>query len=346
MKQGFKNILITGAAGFIGFHLVKAFADENWNIIGVDNLNNYYDVKLKLARLNETGIESDRVAYNETIKSKFHPNYSFIQLDLIDAANLERLFVKYKFNKVIHLAAQAGVRYSIKHPEAYVQSNIIGFFNILESCRHNEIEHLVFASSSSVYGTNINVPFKVQDDTDHPISFYAATKKSNELMAHSYSHLYNIKMTGLRFFTVYGPWGRPDMAAFIFTKSIINGQEIKVYNKGEMSRDFTYIDDIVTGIKKVAINKKKNKLFKIYNIGNNLPTNLLDFIKAIENAVGKKAMLQLLEMQPGEMKDTYADVNELMADFNYSPSTDIQTGVNKFVDWYFSFYNIKRLALA
>lgn len=341
-----RNFLITGVAGFIGFHLATSLASEGFNVIGIDNLNNYYDVKLKLSRLNESGIEDEQVAYNEPVQSTRYPNYTFIQLDLVDAANLERLFIKYSFSKVIHMAAQAGVRYSIKHPDAYVQSNIIGFFNMLESCRHNKIEHLIFASSSSVYGTNVKTPFKVKDDTDHPISFYAATKKSNELMAHSYSHLYNLKVTGLRFFTVYGPWGRPDMAAYIFTKSIVNEKEIKVYNKGNMSRDFTYIDDIVTGVKKVVTAKTKNSLFKIYNIGNNLPTNLLDFINAIENVVGKKAKLKLLDIQLGDMKDTYADISELMADFNYSPSTNIQTGINKFVDWYLSFYNENKMAVA
>jgi UDP-glucuronate 4-epimerase len=311
-------------------------------VIGLDNLNNYYDVKLKLGRLEAAGIEGQKVAYNEPVVSKNSLNYTFIQLGIEDAANLERLFVREQFDKVCHLAAQAGVRYSIKHPEAYLQSNIVGFFNILEACRHNKVAHLVYASSSSVYGANKNVPYSVKDNVDNPISFYAATKKSNELMAHTYSHLYDIQTTGLRFFTVYGPWGRPDMAAFLFTKAILDSEPIKVFNEGNMSRDFTYIDDVVEGVSKVLNQKKEGKAkdsFKIYNVGNNSPTQLLDFISAIENALGKTAEKQLMPMQEGDMQTTYADITTLKNDFNYQPQTSLNTGIQAFVDWYQGYYS-------
>lgn len=336
------KILVTGSAGFIGFHVANRLLEEGHEVIGLDNLNNYYDVKLKLGRLEAAGIEGQKVAYNEPVFSKKYPKYTFIQLGIEDAANLERLFVREKFDKVCHLAAQAGVRYSIKHPEAYLQSNIVGFFNVLEACRHNEIEHLVYASSSSVYGANKNVPYSIKDNVDNPISFYAATKKSNELMAHTYSHLYKIRTTGLRFFTVYGPWGRPDMAAFLFTKAILKDEPIKVFNEGDMSRDFTYIDDVVGGVSKVLNQVKKGKqenLFKIYNIGNNSPTRLLDFIAAIEKAVRKKAIKQLMPMQEGDMQTTFADITELKAEFDYHPKTPIEQGIQAFVDWYQVYYS-------
>lgn len=345
-----QRILVTGAAGFIGFHLVNRLAKEGYEIIGLDNLNNYYDVKLKLDRLENAGIANRDVAYNEPVKSIKYPNYTFIQLGIEDAANLERLFGKYQFQKVIHLAAQAGVRYSIKHPEAYIQSNIVGFFNILESCRHHSIQHLVFASSSSVYGNNLEIPFKEDANTDAPISFYAATKKSNELMAHTYSHLYNLPCTGLRFFTVYGPWGRPDMAYSLFTKAIIEGQPIKVFNNGNLSRDFTYVDDIIDGIKLIISNQQTcldgrqatiidqqttyNKKFNIYNIGNSQPTPLMTFIKAIEDELGIEAKKEYLSMQPGDVETTYADVSGLMEEFGYQPKTSVQEGIAKFVKWY------------
>lgn len=336
------KILVTGSAGFIGFHVANRLLKEGHEVIGLDNLNNYYDVKLKLGRLEAAGIEGQKVAYNEPVVSKKLSNYTFIQLGIEDAANLERLFHREKFDKVCHLAAQAGVRYSIKHPEAYLQSNIVGFFNILEACRHNEIKHLVYASSSSVYGSNKSIPYSIEDNVDNPISFYAATKKSNELMAHTYSHLYGIRTTGLRFFTVYGPWGRPDMAAFLFTKAILKGEPIKVFNNGNMSRDFTYIDDVVEGVSKVLNQVKKDEkenLFKIYNIGNNSPTRLLDFITAIENAVDRKAKKQLMPMQEGDMQITYANIEELKRDFDYQPQMPLQKGIQVFVDWFQAYYS-------
>lgn len=335
------KILVTGSAGFIGFHVASRLLKEGHEVIGLDNLNNYYDVKLKLGRLEAAGIEGQKVAYNEPVISQKNENYTFIQLGIEDAANLERLFVREQFDKVCHLAAQAGVRYSIKHPEAYLQSNIVGFFNILEACRHNKIGHLVYASSSSVYGANRNVPYSEKDNVDNPISFYAATKKSNELMAHTYSHLYGIKTTGLRFFTVYGPWGRPDMAAFLFTKAILKGEPIKVFNEGNMSRDFTYIDDVVEGISKVLNQTGKEvteNRFKIYNIGNNSPTRLLDFIAAIEDAVGQKATKELMPMQEGDMETTFADTTALKTDFYYQPQTALEQGIQTFVDWYRAYY--------
>ena len=370
------TILITGAAGFIGFHMANRLAKEGYNVIGLDNLNNYYDVKLKLDRLENAGIENRQVAYNEPVISTKYPNYTFIQLGIEDAANLERLFVKYKFDKVCHLAAQAGVRYSIKHPEAYIQSNIVGFFNILESCRHHAVKHLVFGSSSSVYGDNQSVPSKEEDFTDAPISFYAATKKSNELMAHTYSHQFQMPTTGLRFFTVYGPWGRPDMAYSLFTKAMLEGKSIKVFNQGKMSRDFTYVDDIVEGIARIlekapmpvgspqlavrssqpevlahvskdsTVNRQPstvnhqpsqyspNAPFKIYNIGNSQPTQLMDFINAIEDELGIEAKKEFLPMQAGDVETTFADVSDLMQDFGYQPKTTVQHGIAKFVKWY------------
>ena len=338
------KILITGSAGFIGFHLANKLASEGHEVIGLDNLNNYYDVKLKLDRLENAGIASQKIAYNEPVKSTKNPNYTFIQLGIEDAANLERLFGKNNFDTVCHLAAQAGVRYSIKHPEAYIQSNIVGFFNILESCRHHNIGHLAYASSSSIYGNSLDTPFKVEDNTDAPISFYAATKKSNELMAHTYSHLFKLPTTGLRFFTVYGPWGRPDMAYSLFTKAMLEGKPIKVFNEGKLSRDFTYVDDIVEGVSKVLENppmpSKENgpysssAPYKVYNIGNSKPTPLMEFIHAIEDELGIVAKKEMLPMQPGDVETTYADVSGLMKDFDYQPNTTVREGIAKFVKWY------------
>ena len=349
------TILVTGAAGFIGFHLVNWLAKDGYYVVGLDNLNNYYDVKLKLDRLEKAGIDNRAVAYNEPVQSTVFPNYKFIQLGTEDAANLERLFGRFKFDKVCHLAAQAGVRYSIKHPEAYIQSNIVGFFNILESCRHHDIRHLIFASSSSVYGNSQKGPFKEEDHTDAPISFYAATKKSNELMAHTYSHLFKLPCTGLRFFTVYGPWGRPDMAYSLFAKAILAGEPVKVFNNGKLSRDFTYVDDIVEGIIRIlkstnlATHKQAGKPgtrspaapFFIYNIGNSKPTPLMEFIEAIENELGIKAKKEYLAMQPGDVETTFADVSQLTKDYGYQPKTAISEGIAKFVKWYLAYHNIK-----
>lgn len=333
------KILVTGSAGFIGFHLTKRLLEDGHEVIGLDNLNNYYDVRLKLGRLLESGIEGSQVAYNEPVESKIYPNYTFIQLSVENSANLERLFSKYRFDKVCHLAAQAGVRYSLRHPEAYIQSNIVGFFNVIEACRHHEIRHLVYASSSSVYGANENVPFSEDEKVDSPISLYAATKKSNELMAYTYSHLYDLVTTGVRFFTVYGSWGRPDMAPMLFTKAILEGKEINVFNNGNMSRDFTFVGDIVEGMSKIIHSKNYQDNYNIYNIGNNKPTNLLDFITNLETALNKKCKKKFLPLQDGDMVATFADVSKLIKDFNYEPQTALKEGLRSFVDWYQSYYN-------
>ena len=329
-----KQILVTGAAGFIGFHLTQQLLAQGHKVIGIDNLNDYYDVTLKQERLKQI--------YS-------HPNFEFSLLDISDRNEISELFNDYPIDIVVNLAAQAGVRYSITNPHAYVDSNLTGFVNILEGCRHAGVEHLVYASSSSVYGANTKIPFSTQDPVNHPVSLYAATKRANELMAHTYSHLYNIPMTGLRFFTVYGPWGRPDMAYFSFTKAILEGKPIKVFNYGKMRRDFTYIDDIVEGIVRVMNQPEKaistcgdGKLVphKVYNIGNNQPVNLIDFIETIENKLGIKAEKQLLPMQPGDVVETYADIDELMEDTGFKPTTTLDVGIEKFVDWYRSYYNI------
>lgn len=318
-----KTYLITGAAGFIGMHLSKQLLEMGCKVIGYDNLNDYYEVSLKESRLN---------ILNQYEKFNFHKG------DLTDKEYLERLFVENEINIVINLAAQAGVRYSIENPDAYIQSNVVGFLNILEMCRHHKIEHLLYASSSSVYGANKKIPFSTEDQVDNPVSLYAATKKSNELMAHTYSHLYKIPTTGLRFFTVYGPYGRPDMAYFSFTKAIMDGNPIKVFNNGDMYRDFTYIDDIVDGITKLLENSpvlnNKELPYKLYNIGNNKPEKLLNFIQAIENAVGKKAIKEFYPMQPGDVYQTYADVSDLINDVGFKPDTSIETGISKFFEWF------------
>ena len=338
------KILVTGSAGFIGFFLIKALLKGGNEVIGIDNLNDYYSVQLKKDRLEEL----ERFA--NSIQS--HAHYQFIKLDFADRVAVAQLFEKEQFDKVVHLGAQAGVRYSIDNPYVYADSNLMGFVNILEGCRHSAVEHLVYASSSSVYGMNNKQPFAVSDRVDYPISLYAATKKSNELMAHAYSHLYNVPMTGLRFFTVYGPWGRPDMAYFKFTESILAGKPIDVYNQGKMQRDFTYIDDIVEGVTRVLDNIPSPQHtsdtsavapYKVYNIGNNQPVELGDFIQAIEEALGKKAVKNLLPMQPGDVQITYADVDDLIADTGFKPSTDIREGLNKFVSWYISYYQKKAL---
>lgn len=320
------NILVTGAAGFIGFHLSKRLLKLNHQVIGIDNLNPYYDVSLK----------SDRL----TLLKKY-PNFEFHKIDLTNREILFQLFNKRGIQVVINLAAQAGVRYSIENPHSYVQSNLVGFMNILEACRHHHIEHLIYASTSSVYGANSTLPFSTKDSVDQPVSLYAATKKANELMAHTYSHLFNLRTTGLRFFTVYGPWGRPDMAYFTFTKNIIENKPIKVFNHGEMKRDFTYIDDIVEGIIRLLnhqdkeFNQSSSKIpYKVYNIGNHKPVPLMDFIGVLEKLIGKKAVIEYLPMQPGDMKETYADIEDLHADVGFNPSTSINEGLPKFVDWY------------
>ncbi|WP_127470638.1 NAD-dependent epimerase [Thiomicrorhabdus aquaedulcis] len=344
------NILVTGGAGFIGYHLIQALKPYGHNIVGIDNLNDYYDPQLKLDRLKALGFDNHQVealvaSQNAILNTD---SLTFQKLDLADRAGIETLFKQNQFDVVVNLGAQAGVRYSIENPHAYVDSNLVGFVNILEGCRHSKVKHLVYASSSSVYGMNIKQPFSTSDRVDYPISLYAATKKSNELMAHTYSHLYGIPTTGLRFFTVYGPMGRPDMAYFSFTKKILAGETIDVFNNGQMQRDFTYIDDIVKGITRVmqrppVINNDASITnaqapYKVYNIGNNQPVTLRRFIKAIETATGKQAHENLLPMQPGDVPITYADVDELTRDTGFKPATSIEDGIAKFVDWYKGYY--------
>jgi len=349
------KILITGTAGFIGFHLAKKLLERGDEVVGLDSINDYYDVRLKHGRLLDTGINPEEVEYNKLVQSSIFKSYRFIQCQLEDAKNLNHLFELENFDKVIHLAAQAGVRYSLENPKAYVDSNIVGFVNILEACRHNKVKHLSYASSSSVYGLNEVQPFSTSHNVDHPISLYAASKKSNELMAHTYSHLFGLPTTGLRFFTVYGPWGRPDMALFLFTKSILAGKPIQIFNNGEMSRDFTYVDDIVEGITRVNDNPPKGNEswsgktpdpasskapYKIYNIGNNSPVVLMDFVRTIERALGKEAEKEFMPMQPGDVSATYADVQGLIDNFDYKPETTLEDGVGKFIEWYRNFYKI------
>jgi UDP-glucuronate 4-epimerase len=348
------KILVTGTAGFIGFHLAKKLLAQGHEVIGLDNINDYYDVNLKYARLSQTGIDKKTINYNQVVESTLDANYRFVQLKLEDRDNLNTLFRQEKFDRVCNLAAQAGVRYSLTNPYAYIDSNIVGFINILEACRHNHTGHLVYASSSSVYGLNEKIPFSEKDNVDHPISLYAASKKSNELMAHTYSHLFSLPTTGLRFFTVYGPWGRPDMALYIFTKAILEGKPIQVFNKGEMERDFTYIDDIVEGIFRILTsdppegNPQWNGQhpdpasspapYRIYNIGNNTPVKLMDFIHILEKTIGRKADIEYLTMQAGDVKKTWADVEKLGADFHYKPACSVEYGIEHFVAWYRNFY--------
>ena len=342
------KILVTGTAGFIGFFVSKKLLDKGHTVVGIDNINDYYDVRLKYDRLTRLGIDQNKAEdYNSSVNSSSKPEFSFIRMNLEDRDALPTLFKSEKFDVVCNLAAQAGVRYSLENPDAYIDSNIVGFLNILECCRHHNIKHLVYASSSSVYGLNTKIPFETTDNVDHPISLYAATKKSNELMAHTYSHLYGFPSTGLRFFTVYGPWGRPDMALFLFTDAIVNGKPIKVFNHGKMERDFTYIDDITEGVVRViegSVEKRLrlNELYKLYNIGNNSSVKLLDFIETIESCLGKTATKEMLPMQPGDVAKTWANVDNLIKDYNYQPNTPIEKGVKKFVDWFCSYYQIKR----
>jgi UDP-glucuronate 4-epimerase len=334
------KILVTGAAGFIGSTLSLRLLARGDEVVGIDNLNDYYDVNLKLARL-------------ERLQS--HDRFKFIKLEISDKQSMDELFAIEKFQRVMHLAAQAGVRYSITNPHAYIDSNIVGFINILEGCRHNGVEHLAYASSSSVYGANTSMPFSIHDNVDHPVSLYAASKKANELMAHTYSHLFNLPTTGLRFFTVYGPWGRPDMSLFMFTRNILEGKSIDVFNYGNHRRDFTYIDDIVEGVirvidKPAQVNANwtgdnpdpatSRAPYRIYNIGNNNPVHLLTFIETLEKCLGKEAIKNLLPLQPGDVPDTYADVSDLVTDLGYKPATLLEDGISNFVEWYKEFYRI------
>ena len=349
------KILVTGAAGFIGFHLVERLVARGDEVVGLDSINDYYDPQLKFGRLAEAGVKQKTIAYGKIVPSTKSANYRFIQLKLEDKAALDGLFEAERFDAVCNLAAQAGVRYSLKNPMAYIDANITGFMNILEACRHHAVVNLCFASSSSVYGLNEKYPFSTHDNVDHPISLYAASKKTNELMAHTYAHLFGIRATGLRFFTVYGPWGRPDMALFLFTKAALNNEPVDVFNYGEMMRDFTYIDDIVSGVVRVIDNPAKpnsawdaiaadpatsSAPYRIYNIGNNSPVRLMAFIEAIEKSLGKAIRKNMLPMQAGDVAATYADVNDLVADLDYRPDTNLQYGVDKFVDWYRAFYAI------
>ncbi|MFQ5455952.1 MAG: NAD-dependent epimerase [Nitrospirota bacterium] len=334
-----RKILVTGAAGFIGFYLCKRLSELSNEVVGLDNLNDYYDVNLKLARLE---------------KIKEEKSFRFIRMDIADKEAIATLFAREHFDIVVNLAAQAGVRYSLKNPQAYINSNIVGFMNILEGCRHNKVKHLVFASSSSVYGANTKMPFSVHHNVDHPVSLYAATKKANELMAHTYSSLYGLPSTGLRFFTVYGPWGRPDMALFLFTKAILEEKPIDVFNFGKMKRDFTYIDDIIEGVVRVIDKTPESDPdwnsdnpdsatsyapYKLYNIGNNNPVELMMFIEVLEDSLGKKADKKFLPIQAGDVPATYADVDDLINDVGFKPATSIEDGINSFVKWYISYYN-------
>ncbi|WP_282071717.1 NAD-dependent epimerase [Polaribacter atrinae] len=337
------KILITGAAGFIGFHLSKRLVELGHVVVGIDNINDYYDVNLKYDRLNELGIKrTEASSFYKECRSELFSNFKFVRIHLEDKEELSNLFKIEKFDVVCNLAAQAGVRYSIENPDTYIQSNIVGYLNILECCRNYNIKHLVYASSSSVYGTNAKVPFSEDDKVDHPVSLYAATKKSNELMAHTYSHLYKIATTGLRFFTVYGPFGRPDMAPMLFADAITSSRPIKVFNYGSMERDFTYIDDIVEGIKRVIEKPiKKRDLYKIYNIGNNDSVKLLDFINEIETNLEKKAEKVMLPIQAGDVEITWANVDKLILDFGYKPKTGIAEGVKKFIGWFLVYHKFK-----
>ena len=347
------KILLTGAAGFIGFHAARWLLQKGHEVLGLDNIDPYYDVEIKFGRLAELGIAREAIVERREAPSSTQPGFRFVMGDITDRPLMESLAEKFKFQRVCHLAAQAGVRYSLQDPHKYIQSNVVGFMNILEACRHHKVPHLVYASSSSVYGLNRRVPFSSRRGVDHPISIYAATKKSNELMAHSYSHLYGLPTTGLRFFTVYGPWGRPDMALFKFTRAILAGEPIEVYNHGRMIRDFTYIDDIVEGVGRVVEgvarpdrgwNPRKPRPdtssapYRLYNIGNNRPVDLMSFIRMLEKELGKRADLRFLPMQPGDVPATRADVRGLERDFSFRPRTDLRTGIRQFVRWYREYY--------
>ncbi len=335
------KILVTGAAGFIGFHTCLKLAKQGHKVYGIDNINDYYDPKLKFDRLKELGFkETETKQFKTEVQSVKFRSLRFSRIDLVDNESIDDLFDQNQFELVCNLAAQAGVRYSIENPKAYIDSNISGFLNILEGCRNHKVKHLVYASSSSVYGENENVPFKTTDNVDHPISLYAATKKGNELMAHTYGHLYDFKTTGIRFFTVYGPWGRPDMAYYLFTDAILKNKPIKVFNNGEMERDFTYIDDIVNGLTMIIEkNIDKREHYKLYNIGNNKTESLQNFITTIEQAIGKAAIKEMLPMQKGDVYRTFASVERLTKDYGYKPDTSIKSGIREFVDWFRVYYN-------
>jgi UDP-glucuronate 4-epimerase len=346
-----KKVLVTGMAGFIGYHLSKLLLKAGYEVVGLDNINDYYDPNLKLARLEDVGFDTSSITYNHIMH---HDKVSFVKLDLTDLKNLKKLFKKYQFNYVVNLAAQAGVRYSLINPHSYVDSNITGFLNILECCRKYPVEHLVFASSSSVYGLSEEIPFSEDNCTDHPLAMYAASKKANEMMAHSYANLYDIPCTGLRFFTVYGPWGRPDMALHIFTKAIVEDKEFEVFNHGDMSRDFTYVADIVESIKRLIpkapkpnhpefnpkkpVSSKSTQPYQIFNIGNNSPVALMDFVRSIEKALGKKGKIVYKPMQPGDVQATYANVESLFNYIDFKPQTNLEDGVNEFVNRYLKLY--------
>lgn len=334
------KVLVTGAAGFIGSYTVKALIAQECEVVGLDIINSYYDVQLKYDRLADAGIERELIEDGVLLSSSQYLSYRFIKLDLTNSDGLNHLFESEHFDVVVNLAAQAGVRYSIENPSAYIQSNVVGFLNLLECCRHYPVNHLVYASSSSIYGMNDKIPYAETDKTDTPVSLYAATKKTNELMAHAYSKLYGIPTTGVRFFTVYGPWGRPDMAPCLFMKAILNGDPIKVFNNGQMRRDFTYIDDIIAGLMKIIAHPSAASVpFYIYNIGNSAPVELMDFISVIEKTAGKTAVKQMMGMQPGDVVCTYADTSRLEKDFGYKPSTSIEEGIQKFHDWYVGYFN-------
>ena len=349
------KILITGTAGFIGSHLAQRLLARGDEVVGLDSINDYYDPRVKYGRLARAGITEADIPFNTMLQSKTLPGYRFIRMQLEDSAAIQSLFEAERFDAVCNLAAQAGVRYSLENPRAYVDANIVGFLNILEACRHHGVSNLCYASSSSVYGLNESLTFSTHDNVDHPISLYAASKKSNELMAHTYSHLFGLRTTGLRFFTVYGPWGRPDMALFLFTKAALAGEPIKVFNNGEMLRDFTYIDDIVEGLVRVIDNPAQvnarwnanqpdpgssSAPFKIYNIGNNNPVKLMDFIEAIESAVGRPIDKIMLPIQAGDVPATFANVDDLVEDMDYRPATPVQQGIDNFVRWYRDFFNV------
>jgi len=349
------KFLVTGTAGFIGFHLANRLLAEGHTVVGLDSINDYYDVNIKYSRLAFAGINRDEIEDKKAVTSSANANYTFYKSQLEDKENLLQIFKRHTFDVVVNLAAQAGVRYSLINPDAYINSNIVGFINILECCRHNNISHLVYASSSSVYGLNDTVPFSTSQNVDHPVSLYAASKKSNELMAHVYSHLFGLPTTGLRFFTVYGPWGRPDMALFLFTKAMLDGNPIQVFNNGNMQRDFTYIDDIVEGIVRVSLNPPKadghweastsdasasSAPYKVYNIGNNAPVKLMDFISAAEKELDIVAVKEFLPIQPGDVPATFADVTDLIKDMGYKPATTVEYGIKMFIKWYREYYKI------